>query len=117
MRRSALALLLAAGACGHPRAREAPPVVEPSTSQARLEVVNRSAGDMDVWLERSGQRIRLGLAPGGRTTRFSIGSAEVAGAGTVRFAATPIGGVGRAAASEPVTIRTGDVITLDVQPQ
>lgn len=110
-------LVLLAGACGHPRRAEPAPMVEPSSAQARLEVTNRSTADVDVFLERSDQRIRLGLAPAGRITRFSVGSSQLAGAGTVRFLAVPIGAVGRSAASDPVSVRTGDVIALDVPPQ
>ena len=87
---------------------------DPRTTE--LEVVNRSSSDMDIFVVRSGQRVRLGLAPGNETTRFVLAPAQVAGVGTTYFQASPITGLGRPIGSEPVMLRLGDVITLDIPP-
>lgn len=82
----------------------------------RLEVINRSSSDMDIYLVRGGQRARIGLAPTGETTRFAVTSAEAVGVGLVRFEAVPRLGGGRPISSEPTTLRPDDVITLDIPP-
>ena len=87
---------------------------DPRTTE--LEVFNRSSSDMYIFVVRSGQRIRLGLAPGNETTRFVLTPAHVAGVGTTYFQASPITGLGRPIGSEPVMLRLGDVITLDIPP-
>jgi hypothetical protein len=81
----------------------------------QLEVVNRSSFDMDIYVVRSGQRVRLGLAPNNRTTRFTLSPAQVAGVGLARFEAVPIAG-GRPIGSEPVLLNPKDVITLEIPP-
>ena len=110
-----LAFTLLTGCAAH-HPRTAAPPVKAVSSQVRLEVVNRSASDMDIYLERGGQRIRLGIAPGSKTTRFSLGAAEVVGTEAARFLAVPIGGFGPAASTLPMMIQTGQVLTLDVPP-
>ena len=97
--------------------KSAPPegaAADPRTTE--LEVVNRSSSDMDIYVVRGGQRIRLGLAPGNVTTRFVLVPAQVAGVGPAYFQATPITGLGRPIGSEPVMLRLGDVITLNIPP-
>ena len=85
-RAALLAVTLAACASGGSQksAPSASPASEPS-----LQVVNRSSADMDIYLVRTGQRIRLGLAPNNQTTRFSLSPSLTIGAGTVRFEAVP----------------------------
>jgi hypothetical protein len=87
---------------------------DPRTTE--LEVVNRSSSDMDIFVVRSGQRVRLGFAPGNETTRFVLAPAQLAGVGTTYFQASPITGLGRPIGSEPVMVRAGDVITLNIPP-
>ena len=50
----------------------AQPAPAPEGENARLDVSNRSSFDMDVFAIRIGQRIRLGTAPGGETSRFTL---------------------------------------------
>ena len=49
---------------------------------------------MDVFAIRSGQRIRLGTAPGGETTRFTLSPGVIVGGGAVFFEAVPSRRVG-----------------------
>jgi hypothetical protein len=102
------------GCSGPPPAPAATPEPEPV---GRLKVVNRSASDMDIYLVRGSERVRLGLAANGVTTSFALRPAQVAGLGAIHFEALPLGGQGgQPVRSEPVTIRPDDVITLDIPP-
>ena len=83
--------------------------------QPRLEVVNRSINDMDVYIIRSGQRVRLGLAPNGKTTRFALGPGLTIGAGTVVFEAVPLLG-GQTVSTDPTALPPNTTVTLDIPP-
>ena len=94
-----------------------PQLAEPSPEAvARLEVVNRSASDMDIYLVHAGQRSRLGLAPSSETTRFTLAPAQLAGVGMSHFEAVPLLATTRPVHSDPTKVRLGDVITFDVPP-
>ena len=85
-----------------------------------LRVVNRSSTDMDVYVVRSGQQVRVGLAPGGETTNFALTRALMSGGGQVHFEAIPTRsapGVRTGIRTDPAVIRAGEIITLDVPPQ
>jgi hypothetical protein len=113
-----LLALVGLAACSKP-ATEQPvgPAPESGNWNTFLEVSNRSSSDMDIFLLRRGQRARLGLAPGGETTRFEVHPVQVAGSGTVVFEARPvIGSGGRPARSDPTVLLPGDVIKLDIPP-
>lgn len=101
--------------CGHP-IEPAPTPVSPQEGTTQLEVVNRSSSDMDIYIVRGGQRIRLGLAAANETTRFVLAPAQVAGVGLTHFQASPITGLGQPIGSEPVMLRLGDVVTLNIPP-
>ena len=108
----ALFAALALGGC----AANAPGSNEMLAPSARLEVTNRSTSDMDVFLVREAQRSRLGLAPGGMTTKYTLSRAQIIGGGMIRFLAAPIVS-GRAVTTELLSLRPGDVVTLDIPPQ
>lgn len=98
---------------------DAPASPEAEGDAGRLDVSNRSSADMDVFLVRSGQRVRLGLAPASETTRFTLSRALMAG-GSPYFEAVPrssTAGVRQSIRTEPVVVRAGQVVTLDVPPQ
>ncbi len=85
-----------------------------------LRVANRSSTDMDVYVVRTGQRVRIGLAPGGETTSFALTTALMTGGGVVHFEAVPTRsapGVRTGIRTDPATVRGGQIITLDVPPQ
>lgn len=123
MRRSTLAtlaILLAAGAAGGGAlggCARATTEAEASDAPAMLIVDNASSIDMDVFMLGGTGRVRLGLAPGGRTTRFQIADPAAAGAGLVFFQAVPISGRGRSVATDEAPVRRGDEITLRIPPQ
>lgn len=86
--------------------------------QARLEVENRSSFDMDLYLRSDrGGSVRLGLAPAGEITPFSLSPSLLAGAGAVRFEARPLRGQGQSVLSDPYKVRPGEVITWSIPPQ
>ena len=105
-------LLLAA--CGS-RAGGTPSGASPDPT-TQLAVVNRSSSDMDIYMVRSGQRVRLGLAPANVTTQFVLTPGQVAGVGLVHFQGVPLLGLARPIGSEPVMLRAGDVVTLNIPP-
>ena len=109
---SGLVLGLAATAC----ARSAEDQDAAPAQETQLEVVNRSSSDMDIYVVRGGQRIRIGLAPANETSRFTLLRAQVAGVGPARFVASPLGGFAETIGSEPVILRAGDVVTLNIPP-
>ena len=101
---------------GDPADGPAPEVGEAGT----LRVVNRSSTDMDVYVVRSGQQVRVGLAPGAETTSFALTRALMTGGGQVHFEAIPTRsapGVRTGIRTDPAVVRAGEIITLDVPPQ
>lgn len=117
MRGLLIGLLVVSGvtACGSSNSSTDQPA--PANQSTMLEVVNHSSSDMDIYMSRMGDRVRLGLAPANVTTKFELLPAQVAGVGTVEFQARPIlGGFGRPAQSEPTALRPGDTITLEIPP-
>lgn len=101
---------------GDPADGPAPEAGEAGT----LRVVNRSSTDMDVYVVRSGQQVRVGLAPGGETTTFELTRALMTGGGQVHFEAIPTRsapGVRTGIRTDPAVVRAGEIITLDVPPQ
>lgn len=104
-------LLLPVAGCAHPPAGTAA-----SPAVPRLLVNNHSSFDMDVYLIRQGQRVRLGIAAADTSTRFSLPVNEVVGAGLVTFQAVPVTGGGESSSSEPTSVPPGGEITLDIPP-
>ena len=101
---------LAVPAC-HPRA------LAPINPQAEvaLNVDNQNFLDMNVFLVRSGQRIRLGTVPG-LTSRTLMVRPEYIGYGAdLRFEVHPIGGRGNPI-TETISVHPGDVIELTIPP-
>jgi len=84
---------------------------EPTT----LKVDNQAMLDMNIYVLRSSQRIRLGTATGLTTTRFTIPPYVLFGATSLRFLADPIGS-NRTPVSDEITVTAGDEITLMIPP-
>jgi hypothetical protein len=105
-------VLLALAACG-PRSRSTrPPVaVEP----AYVRITNQSWLDMNVYVLRSSQRIRLGTVGANQTTRFTLPHNLVFGATPLRFLADPIGS-SRTAQSFEIVVSPGDEVSLTIPP-
>jgi hypothetical protein len=79
-----------------------------------LRVTNRNFYDMNIFLVRTGQRFRLGTVTGNSTSTFEFPSQWVE-QGPVQFLATPIGTGGRDF-SEPLDVRPGDVVGIEITP-
>jgi hypothetical protein len=105
-------LVLASGAC-----KTTTPGAEgiDRYEPAAVRVDNRGFADMTVYVARSSQRQRLGLAPGNSVTVFTLPPSLVGGATPVRFIADPIGSP-RASVSEEITVSPGDTVTVTIPP-
>ncbi len=80
-----------------------------------LRVENQAFLDMNIYVYRSSQRVRLGTASGNSTTRMTIPSNLIFGATPLRFQADPIGG-NRPALSQEITVSPGDEVTFIIPP-
>jgi hypothetical protein len=117
----AILLVLLPSCSSAPADPPAQPAPAPEGQNGRLDVSNRSSYDMDVFAVRSGQRIRLGTAPGGETSRFTLSPGVIVGGGSLYFEAAPARQVGvdsgGTVRTDPMQVRAGDVISLDIPPQ
>lgn len=80
-----------------------------------VKVENRAYLDMNIFVYRSSQRMRLGTANGNGTARFIIPGSLLFGATPLRFVADPIGS-NRAPISEEITVAPGDEVQLVIPP-
>jgi hypothetical protein len=107
-----LVLALLAGACHHganPTTQSAP------RAETAVRVDNQNFLDMDVFVVRSGQHIRLGTVPGLSTQLFMLRPEIVGSAAELQFAFHPIGGRANPR-TETITVHAGDVIELTLPP-
>ena len=116
LHRGALAALISsltlASACmGNTQEELAAEPVQPTY----LKVENRAFLDMNIYVYRSSQRTRLGMANGNGTARFLIPAGLLFGATPLRFLADPIGG-NRVPISEEITVAPGDEVQLVIPP-
>ena len=81
----------------------------------RLRVENQAFLDMTIYVYRSSQRIRLGVASGNSTSRMTIPQNLIFGATPLRFQADPIGG-NRTPISQEITVSAGDEVTITIPP-
>ena len=112
---SGLALLatvtLGAACAGNTKEDEAAEPVPPT----RLKVENQAYLDMTIYVYRSSQRVRLGIANGSSTTRMLIPANLIFGSTALRFQADPIG-ANRQPVSQEITVSPGDEVTLIIPP-
>jgi hypothetical protein len=80
-----------------------------------LKVENQAFLDMTIYVVRSSQRIRLGVANGNSTARFVIPANLIFGSTPLRFQADPIGR-NRAPVSQEITVSPGDEVILTIPP-
>ncbi|MEP6507208.1 MAG: hypothetical protein ABJC63_03210 [Gemmatimonadales bacterium] len=78
-------------------------------------VDNRAVLDMNIYVLRGGQRIRLGTANGLSKTALTIPRGIVSGTMTVRFLADPIGS-NKTPVSEEISVDEGDEVGLMIPP-
>ena len=87
---------------------------EPFQSTVVL-VDNQGFLDMAVYVMRSSERVRLGMATGNSKSNFRVPAGIVSGLTPLRFIADPIGG-SRASVSEEITVAPGDTVGLTIPP-
>jgi hypothetical protein len=104
--------LLSAGACNAFRHGSDTAAQNAPTT---LVVDNQGFVDMTVYVLRSSQRLRLGLANGNRKTTLTIPPSLLGGITTLRFIADPIGG-SRPSVSEEISVVPGDTVGLTIPP-
>jgi hypothetical protein len=102
---------LGAGCSGNQKEDEAPEPVPPT----RIKIENQAYLDMTIYVIRSSQRVRLGIANGSSTTRMLIPPNLIFGSTALRFQADPIGG-NRQPISQEITVSPGDEVTLIIPP-
>ncbi len=100
-----LAVLVAA--CG-PASRQAR---GPEPAQTTVRVENHNFLDMNVFVLRGGQRIRLGMVPGTSTRVLVIPQSMIFGSTSLRFLADPIGSR-QTPISDDIVVRPGDQVTM-----
>src|SRR2546425_12529026 len=93
MRGARLARAMLSGGCGHAGKSGSPEPQAPTT----LKVRNQNFLDMDVFVLREGQRIRLGMVPGLSSQAFTIPADIVRSSPQLRFEQ-----IGRASCRERV---------------
>jgi hypothetical protein len=106
-----LAVVALAG-CGGSR-RYTP--ANPEEQKTSLIVENQSFYEMNVYLIRGAQRIRLGTARGNMKTTLPIPQAYLFGPTPLRFLADPIGSR-RTPVSDEITVSPGDQVVLTIPP-
>lgn len=103
----ALLAVLAVAACG-PASRQAR---GPEPAQTTVRVENRNFLDMNVFVLRGGQRIRLGMVPGTSTRVLTIPQSLIFGSTSLRFLADPIGSR-QTPISDDIVVNPGDQVTM-----
>src|SRR5436853_7063842 len=107
---SLVILAVASTACHRPAAAPLNPRAE-----VAVTVDNQNFLDMDVFIIRGGQRLRLGMVPG-ISSRILMVRPELIGYGTeVQFEVHPIGGRGTPI-TETISVRPGAGIRLTIPP-
>jgi len=111
-RRQLLPLLLAAAA-----AACAGRTPEPSDPNATtyVRVSNQAFLEMNVYVVRGGQRIRLGTVGSNQTARLRIPPGVVSSGTTLRFLADPIGS-SRVSQSFDIVVSPGEEIVMTIPP-
>jgi hypothetical protein len=105
------ALALGAACSGNSKEdQQAEPV--PATM---VKVQNQAFLDMTIYVYRSSQRVRLGIANGNSTSRFVIPPNLIFGSTPLRFQADPIGR-NRQPISQEINVTPGDEVVLTIPP-
>ena len=84
-------------------------------AETALKVENQNFLDMDVYVRRQGQRIRVGTVPGLTTQTFMLRPDIVGNVSELQFEMHPIG-ARQNPISERITVHPGDVIELTIPP-
>jgi hypothetical protein len=81
------------------------------TLPTTIEIDNQDFNDMTIYVVRSGQRTRLGVANGNKKTTLTIPAYMINGTAYLRFLADPIGG-DRKPVSEEIDVSAGDQLVM-----
>lgn len=106
----ALFLLLFGTACVRSSAST---VTQPATI---LRVENRAFLDMNIYVIRGAESLRLGTASGNSTTRLPLPARLIFGPTPLRFQADPIGN-SRQPVTEEIMVTPGDEVEMVIPPQ
>lgn len=96
-------------ACAHGRAP-----IDPK-AETTVRVDNQATQDMNIYVLRGAERIRLGMVTGLNTKTFRIPENVIFGATALRFLADPIGS-NRSPVSDEILVTAGDQVTLRIPP-
>ena len=96
-------------ACAYSRAAPNP------QEETTVRVDNQATLDMNIYVLRGAERIRLGTVTGLSTQVLKIPKNIIFGATPLRFLADPIGS-GRMPVSEEIVVTAGDQVTLRIPP-
>jgi hypothetical protein len=108
-----LAALTLAGACARQSQEDEGAAPRAETM---LRVENQDFLDMNVYVVRSGQRIRLGSVAGLTSRVLPIPASLVGGGAELRFLVDPVGS-NRTPISQEIFVQPGDVVDLVIPPQ
>jgi hypothetical protein len=108
-----VAIALASGAGCNPMNRTS--TATDLRQQTVVQVDNQGFLDMTVYVARSSQRVRLGIAAGNAKTNLDVPKSLISGLTPLRFVADPIGAQ-RASVSEEITVAPGDTVVLMIPP-
>lgn len=102
-----VAMVTALGACAstHNLREQQPATI--------LEVDNRATLDMNIYVLRGSERIRIGTAMALRTSQLTIPPDLIFGATPLRFLADPIG-ANRLPVTEEITVSAGDTVMMQI---
>mgnify|MGYP000285993767 FL=1 len=87
----------------------------PNEPETFVEVQNQSWLDVNVFVLRGAQQVRLGTVEGATTRRLRIPSTLLFGPTPLRFRIDPIGS-GRAPVSQEILVSPGETVRLVVPP-
>jgi hypothetical protein len=107
----ALSLVALAGCGGNPE----PGQQGDQQPDTYVRVDNQASMDMNIYVLRGSQRIRLGTATAHLTSRFRIPPNLIFGITSLRFLADPIGSQ-RTPVSNEIPVTPGDTVVLTIPP-
>lgn len=81
---------------------------EPKTT---IDIQNNDFNDMTIYVLNNGQRSRLGIAPGNKTTTLTIPGYLITGTPYLRILANPLAG-NRSPVSEEISVSPGDQLVM-----
>lgn len=110
-----LCLVFAIAASLGCRSGGAPGKTDSGLATTTIDVQNQDFNDMTVYVLVNGQRTRLGIAPGNRTTVLTIPRYLIVGNSYLRFVANPIAG-NRTPVTEEIDVSPGDQLVMVINP-